>query len=123
MAKPDLTPVNLGSIARGAGMELFEKALHQVVQNIADTDCAAEDARTITLTFKFKPESDRRKAHVTTSAKTTLAGAENHTSAAFIGKDTEGQYLMFLEDPRQDVLFEAPKQAENLLNFKAGEQG
>ena len=36
--KPDLTPVNLGSVAKGAALELFEKAVADIVRNIADTD-------------------------------------------------------------------------------------
>ncbi len=110
MPKPDLTPVNLGSIARGAALELFEKCMADVAKNIADTDTDEEAARTISLTFKIKPESDRRTLHITTSAKTTLAGARDHAR------------LLFLEDPRQDVLFEAPKATNNILDFKAGEQ-
>ena len=122
MPKPDLTPVNLGSIARGAALELFEKCMADVAKNIADTDTDEEAARTISLTFKIKPESDRRTLHITTSAKTTLAGARDHSSKVFLGKSTEGQMLLFLEDPRQDVLFEAPKATDNVLDFKAGEQ-
>lgn len=122
MPKPDLTPLNLGSIARGAAIELFEKCLNDVARNISDTDTPAEAGRTITLTFKFKPEGDRRTVHVTTSAKTTLAGASDHASKVFLGKDTENHVMVFDQDPRQDVLFEAPKQADNLLNFGTGEQ-
>jgi len=121
MPRPELIPLNLGSIARGAALELFEKCLNQVVQNIADTDTPAESGRAITITFKFKPEGDRRTIHVTTSAKTTLAGANDHASKVFLGKDTDNHVLAFDQDPRQDVLFEAPKQADNLLDFKAGE--
>ena len=85
-------------------------------------DADEEAARTISLTFKIKPESDRRTLHITTSAKTTLAGARDHASKVYLGKSTEGQMLLFLEDPRQDVLFEAPKATNNILDFKAGEQ-
>lgn len=120
MPKPDLTPLNLHTMARGAANELFEKALNQVAANIADTDTPWENLRSITLTFKIKPESDRRTTHVTCSAKTTLAGASDHHSKAFLGKTTDGQVLVFDQDPRQDVLFEAPKQDENLLDFKLG---
>jgi hypothetical protein len=121
MPKPKLEPLNLGSIARGAALELFEKCMRQVTENIADTDTPAEASRAISITFKFKPESDRRAVHVSTSAKTTLAGAEEHTSKAYLGKSTDGRVLAFDQDPRQDVLFEAPDQADNLLDFKAGE--
>lgn len=121
MPRPDLTPLNLGSIARGAAIELFDKCLNDVARNIADPDTPAEAGRAITITFKFKPEGDRRAVEVTTSAKTTLAGAKDHASKIYLGKDTENHPVVFDQDPRQDVLFEAPKKAENLLDFKAGE--
>lgn len=118
MAPPNLEPLNLGSIARGAALELFEKALLQVAQNIADTDTEAEASRGITIQFKFKPEGDRRTIHITTSAKTTLAGCTEHASKAFIAKDEEGGVHVVDQDPRQDVLFPtaAPKD-NNLLKF------
>lgn len=121
MPKPEMNPLNLGSIARGAAMELFEKCLNDVAKNIADTDTSAEAGRSIAITFKFKPESDRRTIHISTSAKTTLAGAEEHASKAYLGKTTDGQFFVVDQDPRQDVLFEAPKKDDNLLDFKTGE--
>ena len=117
MPKPELNPLNLGSIARGAALELFEKCLTDVAKNISDTDTQAEASRSISITFKFKPEADRRTIHVSTSAKTTLAGAEEHSSKAYIGKTTEGGVFLCDQDPRQDILFEAPEKADNLLNF------
>ena len=105
MPKPEMIPLNLASIARGAAIELFDKSMNDVAKNIADTDTAAEAARSITITFKFKPES-----------------AEEHSSKAYIGKTTDGQVIVLDQDPRQDVLFETPVKDDNLLNFKAGEQ-
>jgi hypothetical protein len=117
MPKPELSQLNLGSIARGAALELFEKCLNDVAKNIADTDTQAEAARAISITFKFKPEGDRRTIHISTSAKTTLAGAEEHSSKAYIGKTTEGGVFLCDQDPRQDVLFDAPVKTDNLLDF------
>lgn len=121
MPKPEMNPLNLASIARGAAMELFEKCSTEVAKNISDTDTEAEATRSITITFKFKPESDRRTVHISTSAKTTLAGAEEHSSKAYLGKTKDGGVFLVDQDPRQDVLFETPVKDENLLEFKAGE--
>ena len=49
MAKPDLQPVNLGSIARGALMELFEIEIAKLAANIADTKTKATKERRLTL--------------------------------------------------------------------------
>lgn len=117
--KPDLTPVNLGSVAKGAALELFEKAVADIVRNIADTDTEATAEREITLKFKFKPEGDRRGIDITTTAALKLAGAIKHKSRAYMGKDTQGGAHLFLEDPRQDTLFDLPQQQDNLVDFKA----
>lgn len=118
MAKPDLTPLNLGSVANGAALELFNKAIGEVVANIADTDTDPTAGREITLTFKFKPESDRRTIQVTTRAKTKLAGVLDHASRAYIAKDTGGGAYLVKQDPRQDLLFEPPAPAQdNLVQF------
>jgi hypothetical protein len=116
--KPPLTPINLGSVAKGAAIELFEKAIDAVVRNIADTDTEAGAEREIVLKFKFKPEGDRRGIEILTTASTKLAGAMKHKSRAYVGKDTAGGQHLFLEDPRQDTLFDLPQQQDNLVDFK-----
>lgn len=121
--KPDMQPINLGSIANGAAKELFDKCIAQIAENIADRDTEAEASRSLTITFKFKPDADRRSIQIYTSAKTTLAGAEEHSSRAYLGKTTDGLPLVLDQDPRQDVLFETPKQEDNLLGFRTGERG
>ncbi len=118
MSKPDLTPINLGSVAKGAALELFEKAVADVVRNIADTDTEATAEREITIKFKFRPEGDRRGVEVVTTAATKLAGAMKHKSRAYVGKDTAGGAHLFLEDPRQDTLFDLPQQESRVLDFK-----
>lgn len=119
MPRPNLEPLNIGSIARGALLELFEANALKVAQNIADTSTEAEAPRTIVLKLKFKPDADRRAVTVTTSATCGLAAIAAHVSRAYLGKDTEGHVYLFDEDPRQDILFEPPVPAENLLDFKA----
>lgn len=117
MPKPDLNPINLGSIARGAALELFDKAMTKIAENIADKSTDATASREIVLKFKFKPDEDRRCAQVVTTAKTTLAGCEEHVSKIYLGKDEKGTAWAFDSDPRQEVLFQAPAKDENLVEF------
>lgn len=116
---PQLEPLNLGSIARGALLELFEASALKVAQNIADTSTDAEAVRKITLELKFKPQGDRRTVTVTTTATCKLGAISQHVSRVYLGKDDAGKVYLFDQDPRQEVLFAPPAPAENLIDFKA----
>lgn len=120
MPIPDLEPLNLGSISRGALLALFEANVLKVAQNIADTSTEAETTRTVTIKLKFKPDSDRRGIRVTATASCDLAAIAPHVSRAYIGKDDTGQAYLFDRDPRQDVLFAPPAKDENVLDFING---
>jgi hypothetical protein len=117
MAKPELNPLNLGSIARGAAIELFEDGLAKVVANIADKATDATASREIVLRFKFKPDDDRRACVVATTLTTKLAGHEEHVSKIYLGKDEHGKSYAFESDPRQEILFEPPAEEDNLVDF------
>ncbi|HEU5397959.1 MAG TPA: hypothetical protein VFV77_01655 [Gammaproteobacteria bacterium] len=121
MPKPDLEPLNLGSIAKGAALELFAKAIEEVAANIADTDTEATATREIALIFKIKPEGDRRTLQVTSRSKIKLAAVADHSSRAYIGKDAAGKPYVFDQDPRQETLFDPPpKDRENIIDFNVG---
>lgn len=114
-----LEPLNIGSVSRGALMELFEANALKIAQNIADTATQAEAPRTLTLKLKFKPDVDRRAVKVTASAKCDLAAISPHESRTYIGKDESGNAYLFDRDPRQDVLFEPSDFENNVTEFKA----
>jgi hypothetical protein len=116
---PQLEPLNLGSIARGALLELFEATATRVAHNIADTSTDAEAPRKITIELTFKPESDRRALKLTTTATCKLASISKHVSRVYLGKDDAGKTYLFDQDPRQEVLFAPPTPSENLLDFKS----
>jgi hypothetical protein len=118
MPKPQLEPVNLGSIARGALLELFNMSIAKVAANIADKSVEAESPREIVFKLKFTPDSDRAKIKVKTVADVKLAGVEAHTSYCYTGRDEKGNTYIFDEDPRQQVLFEPPEEKDNLVDFK-----
>ncbi len=118
----DLQPLNIGSIARGAAIELFEKSIAAIATNIADSSTEATAGREIILKFKFKPEADRRTIHVTTQSKLTLASVADHESTAYIGKDEAGTVYVLDRDPRQELLFEPPAQPDaKVLSFNASQ--
>jgi hypothetical protein len=122
MAKPNLEPVNLGSVAKGALMELFELEIAKIAANIDDKSTKATKKRVLTLQLTFNPDPDRRSIDVTTWAITKLAPVADHASRVYLGKDESGRAYLFNEDPRQELLFEPPEQKENVLDFKAANE-
>ena len=121
MPETRLEPVNLGSLARGAAVKLFELECAKIAANIGDRSTPACAEREITLKIKFKPDADRRLIDVTTSASSKLASVEAHASRLYTGKGTDGQMYLFDEDPRQESLFAAPEKDKNMLAFPAAE--
>jgi hypothetical protein len=117
MAKPKLTPINLGSIARGAALQLFEMEIERVAANINDKSTSATAVREITLRFKFKPDPERRVIDVTTTAASKLSPIDSHSSRVYLGRDAEGHAYVFDQDPRQELLFENPE--GNVVQFNA----
>lgn len=116
--RPELEPVNLGSISRGALMEIFEIEIVKIAENIADTKTKATKKRKLTLELTFQPDPDRKTLKVTATAKTTLADIADHASRAYLGKGTDGKPYIFDTDPRQEMLFEPPAKENTLLSFK-----
>jgi flagellar basal body rod protein FlgB len=114
-----LSPINLASIARGAALELFDRAIVKVAANIADKDTPATKSRKITLTFTLKPDVERRSIDVTTSCDLKLAAVADHASRIYLGKDVNAQALLFDQDPHQELLFQPPEKQDNVLSFGA----
>ena len=50
---------NIGNLCGGAIPEVFDRTLEQVMKNIADINCPAEQKREITLKISFKPVQKR----------------------------------------------------------------
>jgi hypothetical protein len=114
-----LEPLNLGSIARGAAMELFELEIARIAANINDKNTSAEAMRELRLTFSFKPDAERRAIEVSTSAASKLAPVSKHTSRAYLGRDEGGKAYVFDQDPRQELLFQPEPEESNVMPMRA----
>ena len=117
MTQSKLEPVNLGSVARGALLEYFNKNMQLIADNIADTDTPATATRELTIRIRLKPDLERRGIEVVTSASCKLAAVAEHKSRLWTGKDAHGSAYLFDRDPRQEMLFEPPAREDNLLGF------
>jgi hypothetical protein len=108
--------VNIGNVADGAVVELFETKIHEVYANIADINTSVRQKRTLTIKLTFTPHPDRKGAAISTTCETKLAGIEPHESTIYVAKDEDGNLFGFTEDPRQQVMF--PKKEEPKANIE-----
>lgn len=82
----NLSTLDINNFAKGAAVELFERELTQVMENIADENTKAETARTITLTFTLKPDIDREQAALTVESKSKLAPIKQAAGQTVFGR-------------------------------------
>ena len=66
---------NIGNLCGGAIPEVFDRTLEQVMKNIADINCPAEQKREITLKISFKPAENRELGEVSFKCEAKLASA------------------------------------------------
>ena len=96
--------LNLLNLCDGAAVEVFEREMQEVLNNIADVSTPSDAKRQITLTFDITPFPDRKGAHVAVSCKGKLSGVAATAGTIFISKQAGG-VRAYIEDPRQEALF------------------
>lgn len=95
-----LKAVDLNSVGGGAAPELFQRELERIAENISDQNTRADAARKITLTFTFKPDSERRETVVLVEAKAALAPVTPARNTVYCGK-IDGKSILIGHDPNQ----------------------
>jgi hypothetical protein len=116
--EPKLIPIKLDTIADGALREAFDLELAKVLANIADVNTAAEAKRELVLKLQFIPRSDRTEMETVFVCTSKLASIEAHHGRMFMGKDKDGNFYGFNQDPRQQILFDPPTRATtNVTEF------
>ena len=104
--------INIGNVADGAMVEAFQKAMGEVLRNIADPSTPATQARHIVLRLKIKAKDDRIQLNTEFVCETKLASLTPSLSRMFVGKDQEGALYALDSDPRQLNIFAPPKPVE-----------
>ena len=92
--------MNLANIGGGAVPEMFDHALQQVLENIADPNKRSDQKREIVMKFTWKPDDEREVSDLTVSIDVKLAGQEAFRTQAFIGKEN-GKMVAAEINPRQ----------------------
>jgi hypothetical protein len=92
--------LTLESMHQGAAVEMWQRALAQVLANINDINTSSK-ARKLTLLTKFQPSEDRSLIEITLEVKTELAGQDSVKFAADLSLDEKGRPVAFNRKSRQ----------------------
>lgn len=106
-------PIRLHNIGGGAATEMFDDALEEVLDDIADQNTVATSPRVIKLEFKFKPDADRHVSELEIFKVVTKGKKKPLKTRAFMGLNADGNPTAFEYNPRQRSMFDK-KQLESL---------
>jgi hypothetical protein len=107
--QPAIQPtMTLANIAGGAAMELFQRELDRVLENILDPNAPAESKRGIVLKVTFTPNPDRTQSGIAVECDARLAPAQGAGGVAFIGRRS-GRAVAVPHNPQQyQMVFDKP---------------
>lgn len=112
MTPTELNEVSLDKLGNGAALELFDRELRRVIENIADVNTEAEAKRKITITVEIMPHESRDSAAVKIQAKSNIAPYKGHGTVVHIGRETKGGPLTALERNQRDFFEDEESGAE-----------
>lgn len=101
---PELDHLSLINLNNGAAVEIFQKCMEEVMDNIHDYSTDPQTPRTITLKIKFEPNNDRTGAEITVTPKVELAAVKACRGSIFI-TSKNGKPVPYVRDIRQEKLF------------------
>jgi hypothetical protein len=99
--------VTLGTLAHGAGEELFSEELQKVLKNIADPNTDAKSAREITLKVRFTPNDDRTMGDTIVTCASKLAPFRKVHTVVYLGR-RDGAFVAVESNPKQLAFDTAP---------------
>jgi len=105
--------VRLDTLGGGAAVELFEKELRKVIENIYDPNTEPDAKRTITLKATFKPHDEGRDTvAVLLEAKSSVAPHKPHGTVVYVGREAKGAPLVAVERDQRDM-FETEEERDD----------
>ena len=96
--------MNIGNICRGSVPEVFDRALSEVLKNVADINTPADASRKITLEFTFEPSNTREVGEIHFKCTTKLPGVQTVSGNFFLAQPAQGPVRGYARDPKQDEL-------------------
>ncbi len=110
-ADPKLRKPTLSSVAKGALEARFQRAWHDVLENIGDDNTDARAARTITLTLTCKPSEDRKTLSMRVASKVKLPGITAAETSFYLGR-VAGALVGVENNPDQLQLFDPEESSD-----------
>ena len=111
-------PVAIHTIAGGAIVELFDRELERVTNDILDLNAEAEAVRTITIKIKIKPDKERNFGMVEATVDSVMGKAKGVGSMMYFGK--KGGRAVAMQNENQRELFDQAG-PRPVINFNTGE--
>ncbi|MFD3261894.1 replication terminator protein [Paenibacillus lentus] len=100
--------ISLDELANGAALELFEREMRKVAENIIDPNTPWKAKRKIVLTVTISPDRRREASEVEVDVKSTLAAVNGVSTQIAFGVDGEGkaQYAELLSGERNQFMID-----------------
>lgn len=116
MLGPNEKEVSLATLNGGAAIEIFDRELKNVLQDIADMNTKAEDAREVHLIVKIVPDEAREFAKIGIVTKAKLGKRKTVIHTIWLSLDAEGK-MIAVEEAKHPSLFEqVPQGAGNKVS-------
>ena len=81
--------LSLENIGGGVAKELFEREVDKVLENIADINTSAKEARSVNLKVTFRPNDARDAGMIEVKCTSSVAGTFASTTPIMIVRDNE----------------------------------
>lgn len=105
MTDGGLVELSLATVAGGAAVELFDRELRIVLDNIQDPNTEAEAVRKVTLEVLIKPTKDRESAAVLLKVTGKSSGTKPVADLVYMGM-RHGRLVAITKDPQQPDMFD-----------------
>jgi hypothetical protein len=99
----DLKVVALDTLGGGVALELFDRALAEVLKNIDDPNTKATSPRKIIVEVRFTPTEDRESAQVLVIVSSKLESVKPAAMSVFLGRE-RNKLVAYSRDPLQQTL-------------------
>lgn len=106
MSDGGLVELSLATVAGGAAVELFDRELRLVLDNIQDPNTDAESVREVNLKLQIKPTKDRESAAVLLKVTGKSSGTKPIADLVYMGI-RHGRLVAVTKDPSQSDMFDA----------------
>lgn len=111
--------VTLASIGNGAALELFDRALTEVITNIADANTSGKTKREISIKIVIQPDEQRGIGFASLQVSTKLASVKPVQSTMYFGKK-EGKLVAVTNNIQQPSMFDEERSTVEPLRAVSG---